>query len=426
MRTNNNVRFLAENITVSNDTRVTGLNNNDLIIGSSGSGKTGGYVIPNIQNISGSLVVTDTKGRLSKMFSKTLKRKGYKVYTLDFVNPMNSCGYNPLRAIRRKPNGKYREQDILSLATAITPILDKDEPFWEKDASGYIAFLIAFCLETCGVQDRNLKTVCELHHIFIKQNGQLSFLRWAEENPSTFAAKKITEICSIRNADKMWSSIMEFVNRAFEPFEFGEANKIFANCRNININSLGKEKTVLFLNISDTDRTYDQLVNLFYTQALQTLCAQADENPDGRLIIPVRIIMDDFAAGTRIPNFDKIISVIRSREISVSLILQSMTQLESMYNTAEASTIINNCDHIIYLGTQDIKTAEFISYRAFKTPENVLCMPLSQAILITKGEKAAVVNKIRPYSTMTPNISRLEEEEKRKEINIRKSPQSIM
>ena len=109
------------------------------------------------------------------MFSNTLKRKGYKVYTLDFVNPMNSCGYNPLRAIRRKPNGKYREQDILSLATAITPILDKDEPFWEKAASGYIASLIAFCLETCGVQDRNLKTVCELHHIFISEQ-----VRWLQ------------------------------------------------------------------------------------------------------------------------------------------------------------------------------------------------------------------------------------------------------
>lgn len=415
MRTNSNVRFLAENITVSNDTRVTGLNNNDLIIGSSGSGKTGGYVIPNIQNISGSLIVTDTKGRLSKMFTGTLKSKGYKVFTLDFVNPMNSCGYNPLMVIRRKPNGKYREQDILSLASAIMPILDKEEPFWEKAASGYIAFLIAFCLETCKVQDRNLKTVCELHHIFMKQNGHLSFLQWAEDNPDTFAANKFAEISSIRSADKMWSSIMEFVNRAFEPFEFGEADAIFANRRNLNINNLGKEKTVLFLNISDTDRTYDQLVNLFYTQALQSLCALADENPRGRLMVPVKIIMDDFAAGTRIPNFDKIISVIRSREISVSLILQSMTQLESMYTAAEASTIINNCDHLLYLGTQDIKTAEFISYRAFKTPENVLCMPLNQAILITKGEKAAVVNKIRPYSTMNPNISQQEAENKEEE-----------
>ena len=415
MRMNNNVRFLAENIIVSNDTRVTGLNNNDLIIGSSGSGKTGGYVIPNIQNISGSLVVTDTKGRLSKMFTEALQRKGYKVCTIDFVNPMNSCGYNPLMSIRRKADGRYREQDILSTAAAIMPQLDKEEPFWEKAAAGYIAFLISFCLEACEEQDRNLKTVCELHHVFMGQNGQLSFIRWAKDNPDTFAAKKFKEISAAKNADKMWSCIMEFANRALEPFEFDEADSIFANPRCFDINSLGSEKTVLFLNISDTDRTYDQLINMFYTQALQTLCAQADENPDGRLDVPVRIIMDDFAAGTRIPNFDKIISVIRSREISVSLILQSMTQLESMYNEAEASTIINNCDHILYLGTQDIKTAEFVSYRAFKTPESVLCMPIDKAILITKGEKAAFVNKIVPYSTMNSNISLLKSEKKQKE-----------
>lgn len=415
MKRNSNERFLAENITVSNDTRVTGLNNNDLIIGSSGSGKTGGYVIPNIQNISGSLVVTDTKGRLSKMFSDPLKRKGYKVYTLDFVNTMHSCGYNPLMSIRRKADGRFREQDILSAAAAIMPQLDKEEPFWEKAAAGYIAFLIAFCLETCEEQDRNMKTICELHHVFIGHNGQLSFLNWSKEHPETFAAKKFKEIASASTAEKMWSSIMEFANRALEPFEFEEADSIFANPVSFDIGRLGREKTVLFLNISDTDRTYDQLINLFYTQALQTLCAQADQQKDGRLAVPVRIIMDDFAAGTRIPNFDKIISVIRSRDISVSLILQSMTQLESMYTAAEASTIINNCDHILYLGTQDIKTAEFVSYRAFKTPESVLCMPLNQAILITKGEKAAFVNKIVPYSTINPGIRRSTYDNEQKE-----------
>lgn len=408
MRNNENVRFLAENITVSNDTRVTGLNNNDLIIGSSGSGKTGGYVIPNIQNISGSLVVTDTKGQLSKMFSGKLKKKGYRVYTLDFVNPRNSCGYNPLKAIRRKENGRYREQDVLTVANAIMPELDKHEPFWEKAASGYLAFLIAFCLENAEESEQNLISVCDLHHTFIASGGQLSFMQWAEEHADTFAAKKYREISSASNADKMWSCISEFANRALEPFEFEEGKNIFANPDPFDINCLGREKTVLFLNISDTDRTYDQLVNVFYTQALQTLCSQADANPDGRLSVPVRIIMDDFASGTRIPDFDKIISVIRSREISVSLILQSMTQLESMYSTAEASTIINNCDHLLYLGTQDIKTAEFIGYRAFKTPENVLCMPNNQAILITKGEKAAQVNKIKPYSTMTGALTLLE------------------
>lgn len=125
--------------------------------------------------------------------------------------------------------------------------------------------------------------------------------------------------------------------------------------------------------------------------------------------------MDDFAAGTIIPDFDKIISIILLREIFVSLILQSMTHFKSMYTLAAASAIINNCDHLLYLGTQDIKTAEFIGYRAFKNPEKVFCMPNNKAILITKGEKAVEVNKIKPYSTM-PASSKRKNEYKVKEI----------
>ena len=192
---------------------------------------------------------------------------------------------------------------------------------------------------------------------------------------------------------------MEFANRALEPFEFEEAKHIFNNKDRFDIRSLGREKTVLFLNVSDTDRTFDQLVNIFYTQALQILCTQADSSPGGKLNVPVRIIMDDFAASARIPDFDKIISVIRSREISVSLILQSLTQLESMYSHAQALTIINNCDHLLYLGSQDLETANFIGFHANRSPESVLCIPRDQAILLTNGERAKIVKKIRPYST---------------------------
>lgn len=401
----NSVRQLAEGVFVSNDTRETGLNNNDLIIGSSGSGKTGGYVIPNLQNISGSMVVSDTKGLLCRMFGKSLEKKGYKVYTLDFVNPMNSCGYNPLRSIRRKENGKFREQDVLTLANTIMPVLDGREPFWEKAAAGYLAFLIAFAMETLDIENQNMSSVCDLHHTFIRKDGNLSFLAWAEENPDTFAAKKFFEIQSSGNADKTWSCILEFANRALEPFEFEEAKNIFDSNDSIDISSMGRKKTVVFLNTSDTDRTFDQLVNIFHTQALQQLCAEADKNPDGRLKVPVRLILDDFAAGTRIPDFDKVISVIRSREISVSIILQSMTQLESMYSHAEAMTIVNNCDHLLYLGSQDTETAQFVGCRAFRTPESVLCTPRNKAILITNGEKAVVVDKIKPYSTMKKEVT---------------------
>lgn len=393
-------RILADGIAISNDTRETGLNNNDLIIGSSGSGKTGGYVIPNLRNITGSLVVSDTKRRLEQLFRDELIAKGWKVKTLDLADPLRSCGYNPLDGIRRYDNGRYREQDILTLANTIMPELSVDDPFWEKAAAGYIAFLIAYCLEAVNDDEHNMHSVCCLHRAFISPNGQISFIKWAEENPDSFAARKLCQIRSLTVADKTWSCVSEFANRALEPFDFEEAKTVFAGSDPIDIGKLGKERTVLFLNVSDTDRTFDVLVNIFYTQALQLLCSQADANPDGRLNVPVRIIMDDFGASARIPDFDKVISVIRSRDISVSIILQSMTQLESMYTRPEAVTIINNCDHILYLGSQDIGTAEYIGYRAYKTPETIMCMPRTDAILMTSGEKAVTVSRIKPYSML--------------------------
>ena len=397
-------RILADGISISNDTKETGLNNNDLIIGSSGSGKTGGYVIPNLRNITGSLVVSDTKGQLERLFRDELIAKGWQVKTLDLVDPLRSCGYNPLDGIRKFDNGKYREQDILTLANTIMPPLDDREPFWQKAAAGYIAFLIAYCLEAVNDDEHNMHSVCRLHQAFISPNGRIPFLKWAEENPDSFAARKLCQVTSLTVAERTWSSVAEFANIALEPFDFEEAKAVFAGSDPIDISDLGREKTVLFLNVSDTNRAFDILVNIFYTQALQLLCSQADANPDGRLNVPVRIIMDDFGASARIPDFDKIISVIRSRDISVSIILQSMTQLESMYSHAEALTIINNCDHILYLGSQDIGTAEYIGYRAYKTPEAVMCMPRTSAILMTSGEKAVTVSRIKPYSMLKADM----------------------
>ncbi len=395
-----NNRVLAAGVTVSNDTRVTGLNNNDMIIGSSGSGKTGGYVIPNIQNITGSMVITDTKGQLSARFGKELKAKGYKVYTIDFVEPSRSCGYDPLKEIRRYSDGSYREQDVLTLANNIVPSLHSSDPFWDRAAAGYVAFLIAYCMEALPPAEQNMESVCRLHRAYSMPNGHLSFMMWAEQHPDSFAARKFVQMRASASADKMWSSISEFASCALEVFQFREARNIFCNPKSFEIRRLAEEKSVLFLNVSDTDRTFDHLVNIFFTQALQVLCSVADNSPEGRLKIPVRLIMDDFAASAKIPDFDKVISVIRSREISVSLILQSLTQLESMYSHSEAVTIINNCDHLLYLGSQDIQTAEFIGCRAYKTPDTILTTPRDKAILITNGEKARLVDKLLPYSTL--------------------------
>lgn len=396
-----NERILAEGITVSNNTRETGLNNNDLIIGSSGSGKTGGYVIPNLRNITGSLVVSDTKGQLGRMFSAELKQKGYKVETLDLADFEGTCGYNPFMGIRRTKSGRRREDDILTLAGNIMPTLDTRDPFWEQAAAGIIAFYIAYALEALPEEEQNMMTVCELHRAFIQPRGTLPFELWAANHPDTFAAKKLAQITALMPADRTFASIAEFVNRGLEPFEFTEVQSIFQGKKHFDVTSLGREKTVLFLNVSDTDHTFDRLVNIFHTQALQMLCTEADKSPNGRLAVPVRIIMDDFAASAKIPDFEKTISIIRSREISVSLILQSLTQLETMYSSAASSTIIANCDHMLYLGCQDMETAEFIAKRMNRQANTVLTMPRDKAILMINGEAAREVDRIKPYSCLS-------------------------
>ena len=166
----------------------------------------------------------------------------------------------------------------------------------------------------------------------------------------------------------------------------------------LDIAEIGREKTVLFLNISDTDHCLDTLVNLLYTQVFQTLVSEADEQENGQLKVPVRIMFDDFAAGTVIPCFDKIISVIRSRDIWVTIMIQSISQLESLYSKAQSLTLINNCGHIVFLGGNDLASAEFIAARAQTLPENVLTMDRSKEYFVESGKKAVLVDKVPPYS----------------------------
>lgn len=394
-------RIFAQGVEMSTDTRATKLNNNVVVIGGSGSGKTGGYVVPNIQNITGSLIVADTKRQLERNYRAMLEEKGYSVYSLDFVNPSQSCGYNPLSYIRRYRDGSFREQDVLTISKILCPVMDMSEPIWEMSAQSYCSFLISYCLETEPIERQNLVTVGNLHRIFCKPNGKNQFLAWVNTHRDSFAAKKYFEIEANANADKMFSCIIGFVNVALAPFSYHEAEHIFTNTSNMfNLHMLGKEKTVLFLNVSDTDRTFDKMLDIFYTQAMQVLCADADENQDGRLRVPVHIILDDFACSGTIPDFDKLISVIRSRDISVSLILQSMTQLETLYSHATAMTILNNCDNWLYFGSQDLDTVNYVASRCYKTPESIMCMPRNKAYLITSGRKARYVDKITPYSTV--------------------------
>lgn len=381
-------RILAKGVTVSNDTWRTGLNNNDLIIGPSGAGKTRGYVIPNLLESSGSLIVTDTKGSLAGTVGPLLAQQGCRVLKIDFEDLEGSYGYNPLDHIRYdERRGKYAEQDIITAAAALVPVTSRREPFWEEAARLYLTSLIAYVLECLPAGEHSLKYVVDL--IGEMESGVYDRLirELAHIRPNSLAVQTYRLFQSNHTAEKMHASIIGILSEKLNGLNFDGAVHMFTRPERVQFAGLGRERTVLFLTVSDTDRSMDRLVNLLYTQALQALCRSADTDyPDHRLPVPVRFILDDFATNACIPDFHNIISVIRSREISVSIILQSLSQLEAMYGEANASTIINNCDNCLYLGGQDVATARYVSFRANRTVDTVLGLPLHEAYLFTRGQ----------------------------------------
>lgn len=390
-------RILAEGQNVSNDTWTTGLNNNDVIIGPSGSGKTRGYVKPNLLQLDGSMVVTDTKRALRQEVGPVLERHGYQVLELDLTDPLTSpWGCNPLAYVRYdERRQRYSEQDILTVSAALVPIEDFQQPFWELAARMFLECMVGYVLECLPEEEHDLCSVAKL----VGETGSGNYDRLMREvcqlAPDSFTAMRYKMSQTSRGADKMYSSILGILAEKLSPFTFDGARALFQNPKQVDIRQLAAKKTAVFLNISDTDPSNYRLANLFYTQALHTLCGIADKSPGHRLSIPVRFVLDDFAANVCIPDFDRIISVIRSREIAVSIIIQSLSQLEALYGHARALTILNNCDNLLYLGGQDVETASFIARKANKTPSSILQMPLDAAWLFTRGSAPKKVAKYR-------------------------------
>lgn len=393
-------RILAKGVSVSNDMHRTRLNNNDVIIGASGSGKSTGYVIPNIRQNSDSMIIADTKNSLYRNLHRGLEAKGYTVRVLDFVNPQKSCPYNPLAYIRSNPKtGKWKEQEIMSIAGMMIPTRCKRDPFWEESARMVLASLIAFVKEALPVEEQNMVSVARLSKMLNDTEMiEAMFIHLEEEEPDSFAVRKFKSYREVMfTSKKTWCCILQYLNKALALYDFAEISTLYGKPATLKLEELGQRKIALFVNVSDTDRTFDVLVNAFYTQVFRSLCAEADRNSDGRLQVPVRIILDDFATNVVIPDFEKTVSVIRSRNLSVSIILQSISQLETLYTKPQAVTILNGCDHMVYLGGQDISTAEYISTKANQPVENVLNMELHDAYIFERGAKPRKVEKMAVY-----------------------------
>ena len=388
-------RVLGKDLFASNDTWTTGLNNNDLLVGPSGAGKTRGYVVPNLLHAQDSLIVADTKGNLRRLYGKHLEERGYTVMHLDFTDVAHTpWGYNPLIYIRpcRDPETNrdgdfYLEQDVKKVAQAICPCQDFKEPYWDLAAQMYLEAILLFILNQLPQEQHNLYEA----YTFLSKMGTPELDGMVEEeritHPNSAFARKIGMIRQNKKADKMDARSEEHTSRHLDVVSYSGVRRMFRMERQVDMSSFLRKKTALFLSVSDSDRSQDALVNLFYTQTLQYLMAAADRQPDSRLPIPVRFILDDFSTNTLIPEFDKIISVIRSREIYVSLIVQSLSQLEDLYGAAKAQTIVNNCDHCLYLGGTDTQTARYFAEKFNCQVSTVLNLPLDSMFLFTRGSQ---------------------------------------
>lgn len=383
--------ILAEGESMSNDTWSTRLNNNMLVIGCSGSGKTRNVLLPNLLEMSSSYVVLDTKGDLYRKTGPFLERNGYQVWNLNFADMSkgSSIGYNPFDYIEYDARHHcYSEQDIMSVALALCPIEDKTQPFWEYLTRDLIAVLIGYVMEFLPPEERNIGKVGELAGNL--NGGTIKLLdRCQALRPDCFVARHWPQIRTTTGADKMWSSVLGILSEKLGVLEFNSLNELYTMPNRIDFGRLGRERCALFVTISDVDHSLEKLTGLFVYQAMNQLIRSADSYDTYRLPVPVRLFLDDFG-NLLIKDIDKDLSVVRSREIWVTILCQSVSQLFDRYGEC-ANSIMSNCDSQLLLACHDDKTAECFASTLDKPKSSILKMPLDRAWLAKRGESGRLV-----------------------------------
>ena len=371
----------------SMDSWVTGLNNNVLVLGCSGSGKTRNFLKPNLLQCEGSYVVLDSKGRLFREMGPCLSAHGYTVDCLDFTTMEGTIGYDPLHHVRWR-KGRPLAQDIISIASALFPRSEMgDDPFWAGAAANYVASYIAYVFEALPDREWNMASVVSVYEQACEGNADALFSDLSRQDPESYAVSLYRRAKSTARAEKMHSSIMGIIAANLMPLMFDGALASFRRVDQIDFCDLGRERRVLFVTMDDMDRSLAPLTSLFIRQAFSSLCDFADAKCEGgRLPVPVRFMLDDFANLT-LPDFDDVLSVIRSREISCTIICQTVSQLEARYNQAVANSIIGNCDRHLVLGFQDERTARYFSLRANKTATTLLETPADNWWLFERGHR---------------------------------------
>ena len=332
-------------------------NKNSLIVGGSGSGKTRFFIKPNILQMHSSYCVTDPKGTIVCEVGNALLKNGYRMKIFNTINFKKSMHYNPFAYV-------HDEKDILKLVTTLIANTKGEgksgDEFWEKAEKLLYSALIGYIHYEAPEEEQNFSTLLEMINAMevreddeeFKNPVDLMFDELAERDPDHFAVRQYVKYKL--SAGKTAKSILVSCGARLAPFDIKELREITAYDE-LELDTLGDKKTALFLIMSDTDATFNFLISMVYTQLFNLLCEKADDVYGGRLPVHVRCLIDEAANIGQIPNLEKLMATIRSREISAALVLQAKSQLKAIYKD-NADTIIGNCDSQIFLGGSEQTT----------------------------------------------------------------------
>lgn len=422
MRADRMILGEGPNAVYSTDCNETGLNNNVIVCASSGCGKTMSITEPRlVETFNSSLIVTCTKRRIVDKYRDVFLKRGYIVQDLNFVRPTESnVTYDPLAYVN-----SY--SDITFLAESIVkanPRKDNTtaDPYWDDASVSLLSALISYVLMT---EDKpTFADVLKLNDdLTITEGGSqietsldTKFARIAQKDPHCFAVTcwNSFKVLPIRTARCVYGALNTTIDTIFSP----ELRKMISSKDKVEFEEIANRKTVLFITTSAVNPSLNCYTNMCFSQMFKQLFEYAESLPNGKLPIPVSVLADDFATGSRILNFPEYISIFREKQISVMLLLQSESQLERMYGYEDAVTIIDNCDTYVYMGGMNLKTCRSISERLNMPLEDVLYIPLGQEVIFRRGQRPILTQRYdvlhnKTYQKITQDYEKhLQEAEK--------------
>ena len=419
----------------SSDCNITGINNNVLVVGGSGSGKTVSIAEPFLLESKNRNIITSvTKRRIVDKYTPLLKERGYNVLDLNFVNPTKgNIAYDPLDFINS-------EQDLQFVAKTIvfSNAQDKNiqEPYWYMAATSLFIALISYVfmkvdnpnfsnvldmVDTLDIwEDNDANSKC----IYLATSHDSCFDKIGAKNPKNLAYINWLSFkrLPIRTAGCVVSFLKTSTTTVFTP----ELKEMFKMKHKIDFNKFLKEKTALFITNSPVNPSINTFINMFYAHTFKELFELGEIQSDGRLPIPVHFLADDFATGCPVPLFDQYISIFREKGISATLLIQSESQLSSLYGHVSSTTIINNCDTYVYMGSNDLLTAKNIAERADITTNDCLNIKLGNQIIFRRGLKPKLCKRYNTFENMLyRDITKKYDTAKTKKIITRKKSSFI-